>query len=78
MAWGIAAGLLDRAEYEPVVRRGWLALERAVQSDGMLGWVQQVSDRPEQVAPSDTQFYGIGAFLLAGSAVHDLYRSGAL
>jgi hypothetical protein len=41
----------------------------------MLGWVQQVSDRPEQVAPSDTQFYGVGAFLLAGSAVHDLYRS---
>jgi rhamnogalacturonyl hydrolase YesR len=75
MAWGIAAGLLDRQEYEPVVRRGWRALERAVHSDGMLGWVQQVSDRPEHVAPSDTQFYGVGAFLLAGSAVHDLYRS---
>jgi beta-glucuronidase len=75
MAWGIAAGLLDRAEYEPVVRRGWRALERAVHPDGMLGWVQQVSDRPEHVAPSDTQFYGVGAFLLAGSAVHDLYRS---
>ena len=74
MAWGIAAGLLDRTQYEPVVRRGWRALERAVQSHGMLGWVQQVSDRPEQVAPSDTQFYGVGAFLLAGSAVHDLYR----
>lgn len=77
MAWGIAAGLLDRAEYEPVVQRGWGALERAVRPDGMLGWVQQVSDRPEQVAPSDTQFYGVGAFLLAGSAVHDLYRAGA-
>jgi rhamnogalacturonyl hydrolase YesR len=75
MAWGIAAGLLHRTEYEPVVQRGWRALERAVQSDGMLGWVQQVSDRPEQVAPGDTQFYGVGAFLLAGSAVHDLYRS---
>ena len=75
MAWGIAAGLLDRQEYEPVVRRGWRALERAVQSHGMLGWVQQVSDRPEQVAPSDTQFYGVGAFLLAGSAVHDLYQA---
>jgi hypothetical protein len=43
----------------------------------MLGWVQQVSDRPEQVAAGDTQFYGVGAFLLAGSAVHDLYRSTA-
>ena len=74
MAWGIAAGMLDRAEYEPVVRRGWHALERAVQADGMLGSVQQVSDRPDQVAPGDTQFYGVGAFLLAGSAVRDLYR----
>jgi beta-glucuronidase len=77
MAWGIAAGLLDRTEYEPVVQRGWRALERAVRSDGMLRWVQQVSDRPEQVAPTDTQFYGVGAFLLAGSAVHDLYHSRA-
>jgi hypothetical protein len=66
MAWGIKAGLLDRADYEPVVRRGWQRLERAVHSDGMLGSVQQVSDRPEQVAPGDTQFYGVGAFLLAG------------
>jgi rhamnogalacturonyl hydrolase YesR len=72
MAWGIEAGLLDRVQYEPVVRQGWSALERAVQPDGMLGWVQQVSDRPDQVAASDTQFYGVGAFLLAGSAVHDL------
>jgi rhamnogalacturonyl hydrolase YesR len=72
MAWGIEAGLLDRMQYEPVVRQGWSALERAVQPDGMLGWVQQVSDRPDQVAASDTQFYGVGAFLLAGSAVHDL------
>jgi beta-glucuronidase len=75
MASGIKAGLLDRADYEPVVRRGWRALERAVHADGMLGSVQQVSDRPEQVAPDDTQFYGVGAFLLAGAAVHDLYRS---
>jgi hypothetical protein len=31
--------------------------------------VQQVSDRPEQVNESDTQFYGVGAFLLAASEV---------
>jgi hypothetical protein len=46
----------------------------AVDADGRLGWVQQVSDRPEQVAQSDTQFYGVGALLLAGSAVLDLYQ----
>ena len=72
LAWGIKAGLLNRPEYEPAVRRGWQALARAVHPDGMLGSVQQVSDRPEQVSPNDTQFYGVGAFLLAGSAVYDL------
>jgi rhamnogalacturonyl hydrolase YesR len=69
MAWGIKAGLLDRRDYEPVVRRGWTALTRAIQPDGRLGWVQQVSDQPERVEASDTQFYGVGAFLLAATAV---------
>lgn len=72
MAWGIRAGLLDRAEYEPVVRRGWSALVQSIQPDGRLGWVQQVSDRPENVSPTDTQFYGVGAFLLAASEVSRL------
>jgi len=71
-AWGIEAGLLERERYLPAVARGWAALVRAIQPDGRLGWVQQVSDRPESVAASDTQFYGTGAFLLAGAAVHDL------
>jgi rhamnogalacturonyl hydrolase YesR len=69
MAWGIKAGLLDRRDYAPVVRRGWGALVRAIQPDGRLGWVQQVSDRPERVEASDTQYYGVGAFLLAATAV---------
>lgn len=72
MAWGVDAGLLPRDEYEPVARRGWSALLQAIQSDGRLGWVQQVSDRPENVEPGDTQFYGVGAFLLAATAVAKL------
>lgn len=72
IAWGISAGLLDRATYLPAVQRGWAALARKVQPDGRLGWVQQVSDRPDLVKQEDTQFYGVGAFVLAGSAVADL------
>jgi rhamnogalacturonyl hydrolase YesR len=68
-AWGVKHGLLDAAEYRPVIEKGWAALARAVASDGKLGWVQQVSDRPDVVAQADTQFYGVGAFLLAASAV---------
>jgi rhamnogalacturonyl hydrolase YesR len=72
LAWGIRHRLLDVEEYRPAVDKGWAALKRAVAKDGKLGWVQQVSDRPENVAEADTQFYGVGAFLLAASAVASL------
>jgi rhamnogalacturonyl hydrolase YesR len=74
LAWGIRAGLLSRREYEPAVRRGWSALNRAIQPDGRLGFVQQVSDRPEKVEATDTQYYGVGAFLLAATQVAALDR----
>lgn len=72
LAWGIKAGLLDRAMYEPSVRKGWGALVQAVHPDGLLGYVQPIGDRPDHVSFHDTQFYGGGAFLLAATAVADL------
>ena len=78
IAWGISAGLLDSKSYGPVVRRGWNALLAAVQPDGRLGWVQQVSDRPEKVQAQDTQYYGVGAFLLAATQVAELERQARL
>ena len=49
MAWGIAAGLLDRAEYEPAVRRGWRALERAVHL-GRHAWLGPASQRSSRTS----------------------------
>ena len=72
MAWGVKNGLLDRAIYEPVVRKGWAAMSRAVHPDGKVGYVQPVSDQPDAVTYDNTQFYGVGAFLLAATAVADL------
>jgi rhamnogalacturonyl hydrolase YesR len=69
LAWGVNRGLLDAAEYRSSIDLGWAALTRAVAKDGRLGWVQQVSDRPDSVAETDTQYYGVGAFLLAASEV---------
>ena len=69
LAYGVNEGLLDRKTYLPAVIKGWQALARAVDEDGRLGWVQQVSDRPEDVAEGDTHYYGAGAFLLAASEV---------
>jgi rhamnogalacturonyl hydrolase YesR len=69
LAWGVNRGLLDAAEYRAPIDLGWAALTRAVAKDGRLGWVQQVSDRPDSVAETDTQYYGVGAFLSAASEV---------
>jgi unsaturated rhamnogalacturonyl hydrolase len=72
LAWGVNEGLLDRATYEPVVRKGWDALVRAVKPDGMLGWVQRIGDQPGDTSADGTEIYGTGALLLAGSEVHRL------
>jgi rhamnogalacturonyl hydrolase YesR len=72
LAWGVNRRLLEAAAYRDSIDRGWAALTRAVAKDGRLGWVQQVSDRPESVAEADTQYYGVGAFLLAASEVATL------
>jgi unsaturated rhamnogalacturonyl hydrolase len=72
LAWGINHGILDRARFEPVVQKGWSALVRAVQPNGMLGYVQQVGYQPGDTGPHQTEAYGPGAFLLAGSEVYRL------
>ena len=75
LAWGIRHGLIEPSRHQPAVDLGWPALARAVAKDGRVGWVQQVSDRPESVNESDTQFYGVGAFLLAASEVARLQEN---
>jgi unsaturated rhamnogalacturonyl hydrolase len=72
LAWGVNEGLLERARYEAAVRNGWAALVRVVQPDGKLGYVQRPGDRPADTGPGDTEPYGTGAFLLAGSEVYRL------
>jgi rhamnogalacturonyl hydrolase YesR len=72
LAWGVNRGVLDRATFEPAVRRGWAAMVKAVQPDGMLGWVQRIGDKPGATSVDTTEVYGVGAFLLAGTEVHRL------
>lgn len=72
LAWGVNAGLLDRATYLPAVRKGWTALTRTVHPDGRLGWVQAIGDRPTLVRYEDTHDYAVGAFLLAATEVEKL------
>ena len=68
LAWGINNGLLDKATYEPAVRKAWAALYSVVQKDGKVGWVQPIGQDPRKnFGPDSWEVYGTGAFLLAGS-----------
>ncbi len=74
LAYGVHAGLLKEPQYRHAAERGWSLLTKAVQPEGKLGWVQQVGSEPDSVAADYTQPFGVGAFLLAGSAMIDLNK----
>ncbi len=67
LAWGVNNGVLSDKATIDAVKNGWAALAAAVDSDGMLHWVQQVGKSPDPVQENETQLYGVGAFLLAAS-----------
>ncbi|HEV2692350.1 MAG TPA: glycoside hydrolase family 88 protein [Verrucomicrobiae bacterium] len=70
LAWGVNQGLLDKAHYEPAVRKAWTALVDCVAADGKLTHVQPIGADPKKFAEDGTEVYGVGAFLLAGSEVY--------
>ncbi|MDU0352619.1 glycoside hydrolase family 88 protein [Paraglaciecola aquimarina] len=67
LAWGVNNGILTEDKYKTSVEKGWAALEKAVKPNGKVTWVQQVGKSPDPVAEHETQFYGVGAVLLAAS-----------
>ena len=50
-AWGINHGLLNQKKYLPVATKAWAARR----PDGLLGYVQGVSDRPNKVSSAGTK-----------------------
>lgn len=79
MAWGINQGLLDRAEYLPIVEKAWNAMVKdAVHKNGFLGYIQGTGKEPKDGQPvtydsvPDFEDFGTGCFLLAGSEVYKL------
>jgi rhamnogalacturonyl hydrolase YesR len=70
LAWGVNQGLLDRATYEPAIRKAWTALVGCVDADGKLTHVQPEGKAPVEFAADSTAPYGGGVFLLAGSEVY--------
>lgn len=70
LAWGINKGILDPEVYKIPVHRAWLALNECVDRDGRLAWVQPVGHDPQHIKFTDTQEYGVGAFLLAAREIY--------
>jgi len=70
LAWGINNGILDKNEYLPIVKKGWIGLNGLIQPEGYMGWCQPIGYDPRKnFKPESFQVYGTGAFLLAGSEV---------
>ena len=67
IAWGINNKILDRKEFLPVVKKAWEGLQKNVNIEGRLEWVQPRGLAPDKVTAENYQEYGSGAFLLAGS-----------
>ncbi|NOY96743.1 MAG: glycoside hydrolase family 88 protein [Chlorobi bacterium] len=72
LAWGINNGYLDKNTYLPAVKKSWKLLVKSIHPDGKLGYVQRVGDAPDKVLYDDNEYYGSGAFLMAGSEVYKL------
>ena len=74
-AWGLRKGLLDKATFESALELGWRAVQTAVRSDGRVGWVQGVDDRPREASFDGAHIYGSGAVLHACAELVNLAKS---
>ncbi len=74
LAYGVNAGLLPRAEFEPVVRKAWTGLcTICLQPDFRVGWSEGSTAKPIRSYDRDSyHLFSTGAFLLAGSEVSRL------
>jgi hypothetical protein len=69
MAWGVRAGVLDRATYWPSVEKGWNGLLTRVSARGAVGSVQPIGAEPAGFGPASRVAYGTGAVLMAGAEI---------
>lgn len=75
LGWGVNQGLLPEQPYRSAVRRAWQGLQQYVQADGKLTHVQPIGRAPQEHSAEQSEVYGVGAYLLAGS---ELYRMAVL
>ena len=62
--YGINQGILPADKYLPIVRKGWDAMVKAVNTEGKVGWTQMVAQKPGKVVKKDTRAYSVGSLLM--------------
>lgn len=72
--WGINNGILVEKSYKKTALKGWKFLTKtAMQPDGRIGYIQPIGEKaiPGQIVNANsTANFGVGAFLLAATEMH--------
>lgn len=74
MAYGVNHGLLERAKYEPIIKKSWAGMLSHIYADGRLGNIQPIGFAPDKFEPGASYVYGVGGFLLAGSEIDRMIK----
>ncbi len=67
--WGMNNNILDKDTYMPHAVKAWQAIVCQVHADGMLGSVQAVGEKPENITPDMTEVYGPAAMVFAAQEI---------
>ena len=70
MLYGINAGILDAEKFLPVVKRGWEAMVKAVNTEGKVGWTQMVAAQPGAVEKKNNRGYSTGSILMIAAELY--------
>lgn len=72
LAYGVNNGLLDKAEYLPVIKKAWNSVCMEISKEGKVQWGQLVGDQPVNLSADDSHEYVSGTFLLAASEMYKM------
>ena len=72
LAYGLNSGLLDKDEFEPVIKEAWKSVCDEISEEGKVQWGQRVGDRPVDLKKEHSHEYVSGTFLLAASEVYKM------
>jgi unsaturated rhamnogalacturonyl hydrolase len=76
LAYGVNAGILKDKKFIEAAQKAWVGLNKCVNDEGRVVWVQGAADRPVARDWSyNSEPYGTGAFLLAGSEIMKMKKS---